>query len=130
MSFGYGRLLDRSQRETTTKDNRETHQKTMNQSPTANQLTGCRGRTTGLTNPEIRKCKCDLCTKWRPLHKRIIAKLRGKDRKLFDEYLMMNASDSDDLCAANAKLAGDWPGWSWMKVAKKIMLAMPNNENL
>jgi hypothetical protein len=58
-----------------------------------------------------RKCKCDLCTKWSPLHRRIMAKLRGKDRKLFGEYLMMNASDSDDLGAANAKLAGDWPGW-------------------
>ena len=67
-----------------------------------------------------RKCKCDLCQKWSPLHRRIMAKLRGKDRKLFDEYLMMNASDSDDLGAANAKLAGDWPGWEWMKTDHHI----------
>jgi hypothetical protein len=64
-----------------------------------------------------RKCKCELCTKWSPLHRRIMAKLRGKDRKLFDEFLMMEASQSDDLGAAEAKLAGEWPGWEWMKEA-------------
>ena len=43
-----------------------------------------------------------------------MAKLRGKDKKLFDEFLMMVWNDSDDLGAANAKLAGEWPGWEWM----------------
>ena len=66
-----------------------------------------------------RKCKCDLCTKWSPLHRRIMAKLRGKDRKLFEEYLMMVWSDSDELGAATAKLDGEWPGWEWMKEAIK-----------
>jgi hypothetical protein len=72
------------------------------------------------------KCKCELCTKWSPLHRRIMAKLRGKDKKLFDEFLMMVWNDSDDLgvipfgsflallMLANAKLAGEWPGWEWM----------------
>ena len=32
---------------------------------------------------------------------------------------MMEANQSDDLGAANAKLAGDWPGWEWMKEAVK-----------
>ena len=48
-----------------------------------------------------------------------MTKLRGKDRKLFDEFLMMEASQSDDLGAANAKLAGEWPGWEWMKTARQ-----------
>ena len=68
------------------------------------------------------KCKCELCTKWSPLHRRIMAKLRGKDKKLFDEFLMMVWNDSDDLGAANAKLAGEWPGWEWMpEVIKQKM---------
>jgi len=75
------------------------------------------------------QCKCDLCTKWSPLHRRIMAKLRGKDRKLFDEYLMMNASDSDDLGAANAKLAGEWPGWEWMKDEIVAYTACPGTRN-
>ena len=89
-------------------------------------------RTTELSDAELRrsktrnimrnppnKCRCDLCVKWSPLHRRIMAKLRGKDRKLFDEYLMMNAYDSDELGSANAKLAGEWSGWEWMKEAVK-----------
>ena len=62
-----------------------------------------------------RICKCDLCTKWSPLHRRIMAKLRGKDLKLFDEFLMMEANQSDELGVAEAKLEGEWPGWEWMK---------------
>ena len=69
-----------------------------------------------------RKCNCDLCTKWAPLCRRIAAKLRGKDRKLFDEYLMMVWNDSDELGAATAKLDGEWPGWEWMpEVIKQKM---------
>lgn len=64
-----------------------------------------------------RKCKCELCTKWSPLIRRIQKKLRGKDAKLFDEYVMMEWQQSDDLGAAEAKLAGEWPGWEWMKEA-------------
>ena len=59
-----------------------------------------------------------------------MAKLRGKDRKLFDEYLMMNANDSDELGCATAKLAGEWPGWEWMKEAVKEQERKQANDQL
>jgi len=52
-----------------------------------------------------------------------MAKLRGKDRKLFEEFLIKEACQSDDLGVANAKLDGVWPGWEWMKVAVPKMFA-------
>lgn len=67
----------------------------------------------------LRKCQCDICTKWGPLHRRIMAKLGHKDRKLFEEYVLMEWAQSDALGAAGAKLSGEWPGWEWMKDALK-----------
>lgn len=83
-----------------------------------------------LLNPVVsrrRVCKCDICQKWSPLHRRIMAKLRGKDRKLFDEFLMMEMNQSDALGAATAKLEGEWPGWEWMKEAVKQHFGKPAN---
>ena len=65
------------------------------------------------------KCTCDLCVKWWPLHRRIEKKLRGRDRKLFEEWQMKVAADSDELGSLTAKINGDWPGWEWMKDAVK-----------
>jgi hypothetical protein len=59
-----------------------------------------------------------------------MAKLRGKDKKLFDEWLMMEAKQSDDLGAAQAKLAGEWPGWEWMKEAVKQHFGKPANSGI
>ena len=64
-------------------------------------------------------CQCDLCQIWWPLHRRIEKKLRGRDAKLFQQWLMKCANDSYSLGAATAKLNGDWPGWEWMKEAVK-----------
>lgn len=33
----------------------------------------------------------------------------------FEWYMEKSMMDGDDLCAANAKLEGTWPGWKWMK---------------
>ena len=65
-------------------------------------------------------CSCDICTKWMPMHRRILAVLTPEDRKLYDEFLMMEANRSDDLGVAEAKLAGDWPGWEWIRDAVKL----------
>ena len=62
-----------------------------------------------------KKCQCSLCVKWAPLHRRIRAKLRGKDLAMFDEYVMLEMQQADDLGSALAKLSGDWPGWEAMK---------------
>jgi len=71
--------------------------------------------------PKICRCPCDLCVKWGPLQRRILAKLRGRDRKLFEEFLMMEMQQAEDLGAAKSKLAGDWPGWERMKVAVPLL---------
>jgi hypothetical protein len=65
------------------------------------------------------KCQCDICIIWMPLQRRILKKLKGKDLELFEQWRMRWAMQSDDLGAAEAKLAGDWPGWEWMKQAVK-----------
>lgn len=62
-----------------------------------------------------RKCTCDECAKWIPLHRRIMRKLSPRDRALYEEFLDKEEAESLDLGVANAKLAGDWPGWEWMK---------------
>lgn len=46
-------------------------------------------------------------------------KLKGKDRKLFDEFATAKMHSEDDLACAYAKLEGDWPGWEWMKEERK-----------
>lgn len=63
------------------------------------------------------KCDCEWCVKWSPLLRRVSENLEGEDKQLFDQFLLMHASQSDDLCAANSKLEGSWPGWEWMEYA-------------
>ena len=73
-----------------------------------------------------KRCTCDICTKWAPLHRRILAKLRGKDRVLFEEFLDMEEQQSTDLGVATAKLDGTWPGWEWLpKVIRRHQLGFP-----
>ena len=69
--------------------------------------------------PKKWRCQCELCTKWWPLLRRVEKKLSGRDRKLFEQWQMKIANDSDSLGAATAKLNGDWPDWEWMKQAVK-----------
>lgn len=66
-----------------------------------------------------KKCNCIWCRKWIPLERKIDSLLKGKDRKLFDEYTMMVEDECTARCAAEAKLAGDWPDWEWMKLEVK-----------
>lgn len=66
-----------------------------------------------------KECGCDWCSKWSPFWKRVEGVLSEEDRSLLNEHLMIHACMSDDLCAAKAKLAGDWPGWGWMKEIDK-----------
>lgn len=63
-----------------------------------------------------RKCKCEYCTKWFPLQGRLTEKLKdGPDAKLLEEFFSHEAHQSDELCCANGKLDGNWPGWEFMK---------------
>lgn len=64
---------------------------------------------------EPTQCQCDLWQKWHPFIRRMLARLKGQDLKLFKELL----SQTDELDCANAKLNGTWPGWEWMKDAAK-----------
>jgi hypothetical protein len=68
---------------------------------------------------KTKKCQCDLCQKWFPLIRRVRRKLRGKDLLLFDEYVEIAMQHAEDADAAEAKLAGKWPGWGWMVKAVK-----------
>ena len=65
------------------------------------------------------KCQCDLCRIWTPLHRRIMAKLKGKDRKLYEQFVDKEENENLGRGVAEAKLRGDWPGWEWMKKAVK-----------
>lgn len=72
-----------------------------------------------------RSCPCKLCAKWNPLIERIHKILRNaggehvNDDLLFDELVADWQTQSMDLGAAEAKLEGTWPGWEWMKEARK-----------
>lgn len=69
-----------------------------------------------------KQCNCEWCVKWSPLLRRVSEKLEPDDKALFEEFLLMHANDSDELCSANSKLEGDWPGWEWMKWAVPAQL--------
>lgn len=60
-------------------------------------------------------CDCDHCQDWYPLIKRLEAQLDAHGRELLDLLACDWMNQSDDLGVANAKLAGDWPGWEAMK---------------
>lgn len=65
-----------------------------------------------LTRP---KCQCDYCQKWHPLYYRIKASLNEADQRLLEDFFLHEWDLSDAVGMAEAKLAGDWPGWEWMK---------------
>lgn len=75
---------------------------------------------------KTRTCKCDMCTKWNPLARRILAKLRGNDKALFNEWLEMEAQQGDDLAATTAKLDGSWPGYEWLPAVIEQKMSQPN----
>jgi len=68
------------------------------------------------------KCGCDQCQHWSPLITHIASELSPERRALLDELVGDWMHQSDDLCMAEAKLAGDWPGWEAVKGFK------PNQE--
>jgi len=67
------------------------------------------------------KCTCQYCAKWFPLFRRIEKNLSKQDRKLFDEFQLLHDAVVTDLGAAKLKLAGEWPGWDWLKDQLVIM---------
>lgn len=83
----------------------------------------------GVSGSEKRRgrCLCDLCTRIFPMHKRLQEALPEPLRADF-EYLMMRLMCAEeDRDVADAKLAGEWPGWEWMKTAReKEEAASPN----
>lgn len=67
-----------------------------------------------------RVCLCDHCTNVSPRIQGIRDALKG-DAKLSHDFnylvtRLMCAEEDLDVC--EAKLAGDWPGWEWMKEAR------------
>lgn len=64
------------------------------------------------------KCGCDHCQHWSPLLDHLLAQLDERGKELLNELVGDWMNQSDDLCLANAKLAGDWPGWEKMKEFK------------
>jgi len=74
------------------------------------------GEIKGMSNGKT-TCDCEWCVKWSPLFRRMGNQISEPDRVMLDEYLLKQANDSDELCCANSKLSGEWPGWEWMKEA-------------
>lgn len=62
-----------------------------------------------------RKCKCELCVKLSPIIRRVRSKISGRLRKDFDALITHFYCEGEDGDVAKAKLAGEWPGWEWMK---------------
>lgn len=70
-------------------------------------------------NPR-KRCLCDLCVRISPMQKRIAKSLPEELRKDF-EYLMVRLMTvEEDYDVAEAKLAGEWPGWEWIKSAREV----------
>jgi hypothetical protein len=66
------------------------------------------------------KCTCDWCTKRSPTIDRIRESLTDEAvRKEFDELIDYFMNLGEDCNVNEAKLAGDWPGWEWMKEEKE-----------
>lgn len=60
-------------------------------------------------------CGCDFCQHWSPLIASIEAQLDDSGKKLLDELVNDWIHVGEDLCVANSKLEGVWPGWEEMK---------------
>ena len=61
------------------------------------------------------ECGCDFCQHWHPIIQHIRAKLDGEELKLFDEFAEDWDNKWEDLCYAEARLYGTWPGWEAIK---------------
>ena len=68
------------------------------------------------------ECLCDDCRHWHPLSTHIRAQLDERGKALLDELNDHYGNIEMDLDVAEAKLAGDWPGWEALKGFK------PNQE--
>ena len=67
-----------------------------------------------------RECTCDWCTKRSPAIHRIREALTDEAiRKEFDELIDYFMNVEEDGNVNEAKLAGDWPGWQWIKKEKE-----------
>ena len=71
-------------------------------------------------------CLCDLCSRIFPMQERISKALPEELKKDFDYLMMRLAVAEEDFCAANAKLVGEWPGWEWIKEARKVAEGLNN----
>lgn len=71
--------------------------------------------------PIYETCSCRFCTDTYPRIKAIIAALPTSELKDSFDGLMQDMSAAQlDLDVAEAKLAGEWPGWEWIIDAKKL----------
>lgn len=68
------------------------------------------------------ECGCDFCQHWSPLIDHIKAQLNEDGKKLLNELVEHYMYESEDGAVAEAKLAGDWPGYEELKNFK------PNHE--
>lgn len=66
------------------------------------------------------RCLCDICTRITPMQVRIMEALPTKQLRYDFMYLMnrMELAETDNACN-ELKLSGQWPGWEWMKAARK-----------
>lgn len=65
----------------------------------------------------MKKCKCEWCVKWCPIHRRVRLTLKGKLLKDFDALMAHYDALSMDGDVSKAKLNGSWPGWEWLPEA-------------
>jgi hypothetical protein len=70
--------------------------------------------------PVYEVCKCNWCEEMSPRVKRIAAALNTPELKADFDYIMSAyGTESLDREVAEARLAGQWPGWEWMPAAIK-----------
>ncbi len=62
-------------------------------------------------------CECDYCKRISPMWDYVSKALSIQPELLkdFEWFMEKSMYDGDELCCANAKLEGIWPGWEWMK---------------
>lgn len=63
------------------------------------------------------RCLCDQCCHISPMAARLRGVLPEELRGDFDYLTMTLMCAEEDRDVARAKLAGEWPGWEWMKDA-------------
>lgn len=63
---------------------------------------------------------CNWCRHWSPLLATIRAQLDAPGKALLEEYVSYIEQRAEDGDVAEAMLAGDWPGWEWIKREKAL----------